>query len=746
MSWLDSLDRDLFCFINLKLRNPILDAILPQFSSNDWFFPVLILLAVGLCWKGGTRGRLLVLMLALIIAVGDSLVINTLKHAFARPRPSNVVPEAILLVGRGGAGSMPSSHTSTWFAATLITFAFYRRSWRVLLPFAVVMGFSRVYLGVHYPFDVLVGAVLGAGYAIAGLWAINGLWIWAGQRWFPDWWSRLPSLLEVSAPGNPARPPPAQPVSPPQSIDVQWLRLGYLLIAVLFVTRLIYIGSGRIELSEDEAYQWLWSKHLALSYYSKPPMIALAQFLGTSIWGDSEFGVRFLSPVISAALSLILLRFMAREVHAAAGFWLVALCSTAPLLAVGSTLMTVDPLLVFFWTCAMLMGWRAVQPNGTTTQWLWTGLLMGLGVLSKYTAAIQIASFALFLMIWPPARAQLRRPGPWLGLLVFALCTLPVVVWNAQHEWITVHHVGENAKLDKPWKPTLQFFLEFLGAEAGLMNPVYFGAAVWASLAFWRRRERHPLLVYLFAMSAPVFYGYWAYSLHSRILPNWIAAAVIPMFCLAVVYWDGRWREGSRAVRGWLTAGVAIGTVAVIICHDTGLIHKVIGLRLPPKLDPLRRVDGWKETAQAVGRARAGLLAEGREVLIIGSHYGLTGQISFYLPDARRGLPEQPLVYYRSSDRPRNQFYFWPGYRGRHTGANAIYVDEAPLPSLKRGWFWHWLSGNPDLYGPTPPPRGGIPKEVMQEFESVTELGIYDIKVRGQVLRRLQLFACRNLL
>jgi hypothetical protein len=191
---------------------------------------------------------------------------------------------------------------------------------------------------------------------------------------------------------------------------------------------------------------------------------------------------------------------------------------------------------------------------------------------------------------------------------------------------------------------------------------------------------------------------------------------------------------------------VAIGTVAVIICHDTGLIHKVIGLRLPPKLDPLRRVDGWKETAQAVGRARAGLLAEGREVLIIGSHYGLTGQISFYLPDARRGLPEQPLVYYRSSDRPRNQFYFWPGYRGRHTGANAIYVDEAPLPSLKRGWFWHWLSGNPDLYGPTPPPRGGIPKEVMQEFESVTELGIYDIKVRGQVLRRLQLFACRNLL
>ena len=101
-------------------------------------------------------------------------------------------------------------------------------------------------------------------------------------------------------------------------------------IATLLLARLVYIASGTIQLSRDEAYQWLWSKHLALSYYSKPPLIAYTQFLGTSLWGDTAFGVRFFSPVIAAILSLMVLRFFAREVNARAGFFLLLIITATP--------------------------------------------------------------------------------------------------------------------------------------------------------------------------------------------------------------------------------------------------------------------------------------------------------------------------------------------------------------------------------------------------------------------------------
>ena len=85
-------------------------------------------------------------------------------------------------------------------------------------------------------------------------------------------------------------------------------------------------------MSQDEAYQWVWSKHPALSYYSKPPGIAFIQFAGTSLFGDKEFGVRFFSPLFAAILSLMVLRFLAREISARPSFWLLLIVTATPLL------------------------------------------------------------------------------------------------------------------------------------------------------------------------------------------------------------------------------------------------------------------------------------------------------------------------------------------------------------------------------------------------------------------------------
>src|SRR5687768_8844703 len=122
MSWLHSVDIALFRFINLELSHPILDRIMPLFAGNPVFVPAVLFLAVALLWKGGIRGRIFVLLILVVIGLGDALVINTLKDALGRMRPFHDITDAHLLVGKGSSGSLPSSHTSTWFAATVISY------------------------------------------------------------------------------------------------------------------------------------------------------------------------------------------------------------------------------------------------------------------------------------------------------------------------------------------------------------------------------------------------------------------------------------------------------------------------------------------------------------------------------------------------------------------------------------------------------------------------------------------------
>ena len=137
------------------------------------------------------------------------------------------------------------------------------------------------------------------------------------------------------------------------------------------------------------------------------------------------------------------------------------------------------------------------------------------------------------------------------------ICALPVLIWNWQHHWITMTDVAGNAGLASKWRPTLRYLGEFIGAEAGLLNPIFFVALVWAAIAFWRRGRYDPRLVYFFSMGAPPFLVFLLYSFHSRILPNWIAPAVLPLFCLMVIYWDARWRLGAARIKPWLNAGLA---------------------------------------------------------------------------------------------------------------------------------------------------------------------------------------------
>ena len=231
MTWLLKVDVGLFRWINDGWSNAFFDWLMPFLSGNRLFVPALLLLVGWSLVKGSRRLRVCIVLAAIAVGIGDGLVSNPIKKAVDRPRPFLELDNVRLRVGRGESASMPSGHATNCFAAAMVVFIYYRRSWRFMVPLATGVALSRVYNGVHYPSDVLVGTVLGAGAGVAGVWSVAAFWAWLGRRGWNPWWTRMPNLLEpertMIETGS---------VAAPMS-DAVWSRFAYLIVFVLLGIR-----------------------------------------------------------------------------------------------------------------------------------------------------------------------------------------------------------------------------------------------------------------------------------------------------------------------------------------------------------------------------------------------------------------------------------------------------------------------------------------------------------------------------
>lgn len=154
--------------INVIWQHPVLDFILP-FLRNQWFWaPLYLFLLVYMPKNFARKGWMWCLAFILTFALGDFISASVVKPYFMRPRPCNdlrFVDIVHLLVDCGSGQSFPSSHATNHFAlAFFAIFSLrkkYKKIWLIALPWAIVVSYSQIYVGVHYPLDVLCGAILG---------------------------------------------------------------------------------------------------------------------------------------------------------------------------------------------------------------------------------------------------------------------------------------------------------------------------------------------------------------------------------------------------------------------------------------------------------------------------------------------------------------------------------------------------------------------------------------------------------
>lgn len=203
-------DEAVFRWINRDAAAAWLDPVARLLSGHPLFVPLLVVVAVGLLWRGGPRGWVFVVILGVAAGLANEFVAETLKDWVRRPRPYAALPDVLLRVGRGNPlGSMPSAHAMNMALIATVTAWFYPRVGVAVGVMALGVGWSRIYNGVHYPGDVLVGFASGAGFALLVLWAFERLWTGWVIRKRPGWGERLPSLLRPPARwGNADSAPP----------------------------------------------------------------------------------------------------------------------------------------------------------------------------------------------------------------------------------------------------------------------------------------------------------------------------------------------------------------------------------------------------------------------------------------------------------------------------------------------------------------------------------------------------------
>ena len=227
-------------------------------------------------------------------------------------------------------------------------------------------------------------------------------------------------------------PPDNSFAKPDSSALRQWLAVAAL-IAAMTALRLIY--ASVIDLRTDEAYYWTWSKENVLSFLDHPPMIAWFIRFGTAIFGDTNFGVRFAGIVAMLVTQLLLADIVRRVTHDVRAVVLALLMPEAALYY-GLLMAKVSPDVALI-PFAVAMVWALVrlEESGDARWWLAAGLFAGLALLSKFTAVMLVPAVLAFMLVPDWRRRWLLSPYPWLAALIAVVLFLPVLIWNAEHDW-----------------------------------------------------------------------------------------------------------------------------------------------------------------------------------------------------------------------------------------------------------------------------------------------------------------------
>lgn len=381
---------------------------------------------------------------------------------------------------------------------------------------------------------------------------------------------------------------------------VRWHLAILGLLFYVVVLRLLYMG--QVGLIPDEMYYWVYSQHLDLSFLDHPPLVAWLIKIGTSLAGETVFGVRLLLIPMTLITAWIIYLYGASMGGRTIGMVCVLMVTVLPFFSVSGLLMTPDAPMLIAWTAALFFFKRALIDQEARA-FIGLGIAMGAGLLAKYSIGLLAPAGLVFMLLDRQSWHWFKRPEPYLSVLLATLIFTPVLVWNAENEWASLLFQSTRRLVENPefasHRVLIYAFLLLspVVALAGLMS---FGP-VRRQLAPDRRKRRFmltmtavPLLIFLAYGTSTMIKFHWT-------LPPWIALLPMIAALLNRDLWDAS-RERLGRVHQWLIAAWVPSILILVLAYGVLLHALTLGLPGLKVSDFGTGYLTWEEASEEVER------------------------------------------------------------------------------------------------------------------------------------------------
>lgn len=385
-------------------------------------------------------------------------------------------------------------------------------------------------------------------------------------------------------------------------------------VIVVIMIRLVLVFT--MGLMPQDAYYYFYSEHISLSYFDHPPMVAWMLKSFSLLFGKSVVGVK-LTDFIITGLTVLAFYKLARNFFE--GFMLersIYLLLSTMMISILSLVTTPDVPLLLFWTLSVLFFYKAVEDN-QVSDWVLAGLMSGFAFDSKYTAAILWVGLFGYLISQPEKRKLLRNYKPYLAVLIFILTISPVLIWNIQHDWLSIRfqssqRVGDIAQ----GNIELKNFFGNIGTQLFILLPVLYIFVLYGLYRvtrhfFQSRFQPDPSKWFLWWFSAPLILGFMAISIVYWVKLNWTMPAYITGILLAVHFIPLKW--------------VRIQIIVSLIFHFAFLIQVMY---YP---FPIRSDDTWWGWGKLSNKVRDLQRVYPETFIFSNDGYKTSAQLSFHL-------------------------------------------------------------------------------------------------------------------